>query len=162
MFDTAVYSTCLFSVHPQRFCCVTVDLDWLCISLYGRNDVFRASRDMMSKWENALRNTVLQYVIVALYSLLDLRLIVSLTSFRSLFSVGIFFLFFWARVDSSDRCVACDCHFFMHQCSGIYWFLCQCLPRQEFTTEQCLFVSPWISLNFVKYCIWKEKKNKTI
>lgn len=85
---------------------------------------FRALCDTMSKWENALRNTVLQYVIVALYSLLDLRLY-SEPSFRSIFCCFfylLFFLLFWAHVDSSDWCVACDCHLFMHQCSGIHWY----------------------------------------
>lgn len=69
--------------------------------------------------------------------------IVNLTSFRSIFCFDIFcYLLFWANVDSSDWCVACDCHLCMHQCSGIHWFYTSVYRDKSLQQSNVLFFSP--------------------
>lgn len=85
----AVYNMCVFSVQQPQFYYVMVTLQISFVYCYMVGTMFFCALcDLMSKWgKNALRSTVLQYVIVALYSLLDLRLYSEPDFLVDLFSV---------------------------------------------------------------------------
>lgn len=138
-FYTAIYGLCFFfffSVQPPtEFYYVMVNLDQLCIWLYGRNSVFCALCDMMSKVRKCTEKyraaicPLWRYI----FSARPQTFIVSLTST----------FFFVLMQIALDWCVACYCHLFMHQRFRyplvIFY---QCL--QEFT-KRAVFV--FLSLN---------------
>lgn len=105
---------------------------------------FRASRDVKVRNCTEIRLCVCCSVFSAEFIAFFMCWSLSFTLWAH---VSVFFLSFCQRV-------ACNCHVFMRQCSGVRWcFLNQCLQIQEFTTEQCLPCS----LNLL-YCCWIQEK----